>query len=415
VTSRATNRPPADLVDTLANQARDLGFDLFGIAPAVTPKGFHRLVPWIEAGYAAEMAYFQDRLAAYADPGQVLAEARSLIVLTYPYANRPRTPAADSDNSGGGTTPDAPAVTGKIARYAWGTADYHDLIHPKLKRLRETMRQACPDANARGVVDSAPLMEREFAQLAGLGWAGKNSLLLNRQRGSYFFLACLLTTLDLPPSEPQSTDHCGTCTRCLDACPTDAFAAAGVVDSRRCISYLTIENRGPIPRELRAGIGDWLFGCDVCQEVCPWNEHAAKRFGASAGNAADSPAGLPTTDPDLLPRPERDPIDLIELLSLDEAGFRDRFRDSALWRPRRRGILRNAAICAGNARNPAAAPVLVRLLDDAEPLIRGAVAWALGELGGHREVLASRLLVETDPQVRHEIETTLGHGAESAT
>lgn len=399
---RVNAQPPPSLVDSLARQARELGFDLFGIAPAVTPEGAHRLLAWIEAGYAAGMTYFQDRLPAYGDPSRVLAGVRSVIVLSYPYGRRPAvqpTVAADRPS-------------GQIASYAWGAADYHDLIHPKLKQLRETIRQACPEAQSRGVVDSAPLMEREFARLAGLGWAGKNSLLLNKHRGSYFFLACLLTTLELPPSQPHESSHCGTCTRCLEACPTEAFPAPGVVDARRCISYLTIEHRGPIPRELRAGIGNWLFGCDVCQQVCPWNEHVAKGWppdlsvvrGDGTNPHTPAHAGI---DPALRPLPEHDPVDLIGLLSLDEARFRRRFRGTPMWRPRRRGLLRNAAICLGNAGDPAAVPALRNLLDDDEPLIRGAVAWALGELGGDLTTLADRLEVETDPQVRDELLTAL--------
>ena len=375
------------LVQRIYGQAVELGFHLCGVAPAVTPQGAHRLVEWVEAGYAAGMNYFADRLEAYADPGRVLAGVRSIVVLAYPYRTaEPLLPAAHE---------------GRIARYAWGSSDYHDLIHPRLKQLKETIRAACPDAEARGVVDTAPLMEREFAQLAGLGWAGKNSLLLNKQRGSYFFLACLLTTLDLPLSEPHAIAHCGTCTRCLDACPTDAFAAPGVVDSRRCISYLTIEHRGAIPRELRPGIGNWLCGCAVCQEVCPRNTRAGRR------NTAETTA----SSPQFWPRTGHNPVDLIELLTLDEERFRERFRHTPLWRPRRRGILRNAAICLGNAREPRAAAPLVQLLGDPEPLIRGAAAWALAQIGGQEAALRQRLQVEDDAEVREELEAAMGSGA----
>ncbi len=373
------------LVQRLYGEAAELGFHLCGIAPAVTPQGAHRLVDWVEAGYAAGMGYFADRLEAYADPGRVLAGVRSILVLAYPYSTaQPVMPASHQ---------------GRIARYAWGSIDYHDLIHPRLKQLKETIRTACPEAESRGVVDTTPLMEREFAQLAGLGWTGKNSLLLNKHQGSYFFLACLLTTLDLPISEPHGTAHCGTCTRCLDACPTGAFAAPGVVDSRRCISYLTIEHRGAIPRELRPGIGNWLFGCDVCQEVCPWNRRAA-------ANTAETTA----TTPQLWPREGHNPVDLIELLALDEEGFRQRFRHTPLWRPRRRGILRNAAICLGNAREQQALVPLIQLLSDPEPLIRGAAGWALGQIGGQQAALHQRLQVEDDPEVRQELAAALSGG-----
>jgi len=379
----ASRTPPPDLVPRLRDQARSLGFGLFGIAPAVTPQGFHRLIQWVEAGYAAEMNYFADRIDAYGDPNKVLDGAASVIVLTYPY------PSTDDASQSPTLRP-----SGIIARYARIAADYHDVIHPLLKQLKQTIAQACPDAGSRGVVDTAPLMEREFATLAGLGWAGKNSLLLNKDRGSYFFLASILTTLVLPYDQPHETNHCGTCTRCLDACPTDAFAAPGVVDSRRCISYLTIENRGPIPMQLRAGIGDRLFGCDICQEVCPWNDRAERLSKDKSANDSSH---------DLLGR-----VDLVELLSMDEAAFRDAFRHTPMWRPRRRGLLRNAAICIGNAKDQRSVEILCRLLADDEPIIRGAAAWALGEIGGHSDALAKRATVEADEEVRREICLALG-------
>jgi epoxyqueuosine reductase len=375
--------PPPDLVPKLRDQARSLGFDLFGIAPAVTPRGFHRLIQWVDAGYAAEMNYFAERLDAYGDPSMVLSGAASIIVLTYPY------PAYDDISQASTSHP-----SGIIARYARIGADYHDVIHPLLKKLKQTIEQACPGELSRGVVDTAPLMEREFATLSGLGWAGKNSLLLNKNRGSYFFLASILTTLVLPYDEPHASSHCGTCTRCLDACPTDAFAAPGVVDSSRCISYLTIEHRGPIPVQLRTGMGDCLFGCDICQEVCPWNDRAMRL----------SPSDLrPNTDGN----PSR--IDLIELLSMDEAAFRQAFRHTPMWRPRRRGLLRNAAICVGNSKDSRAAEILCQLLHDAEPLIRGAAAWALGQIGGNHKPLSDRIAIESDASVREEIRSALAY------
>jgi len=365
---------PSKFVERLTQEAKSLGFALFGIAPAVTPAGFHHLVDWIEAGYAADMAYIEKRLAAYRDPSLVLRGARSIIVLGFPYRTAEPN-AADSHE-------------GRVARYAWGAADYHDLLHDRLKQLKKIMVAHCPGSEVRGVVDSAPIMEREFAQLAGLGWAGKNSLLLNRSQGSYFFLSCLLTTLSLPATAPFETDHCGSCTRCLDACPTQAFVSPGVLDSGRCISYQTIENRDVIPIGLREQMGNWVFGCDVCQEVCPWN-----RFGDQA------------EEPLIWPLKQSNPIDLLELLALDDAAFRDRFRKTPLWRPRRRGLLRNAAICLGNARERKAIPSLVRLLDDEESIIRGAVAWSLGRMGGERayEALKHRFAGETDTIVKNEI------------
>lgn len=366
------------LVADLRRAAAGLGFHLFGVAPAVAPEGYHHLVQWVQSGYAGQMSYIGDRLAAYQHPSGVLQETRSLIVLGFPY--RTVQPA------------EAGPLEGRISRYAWGDADYHDLLHARLKQLRQQILADHPEARVRGVVDSAPLMEREFARLAGLGWTGKNTLLINKYEGSYFFLSCLLTDLDLPADQPPSSDHCGTCRRCLDACPTDAFVQPGVLDSRRCISYLTIEHRGPIPHALREGIGDWLFGCDVCQDVCPWNRR-----------------GSVATEPTLWPEEKNHPVDLIGLLRIDDQTFRRRFRRTPLWRSRRRGILRNAAICLGNAGDPAAVPALTLALSDGEPIVRGAAAWALGAVGGVKSLTAlqQRLAVEPDQQVIGEIEQAI--------
>ena len=246
----------------LKNRAAELGFALAGVAPAVAPPGADRLGEWLARGYAGDMQYIADRRDAYAHPRHVLEGVRSIIVLALPYRTAEPAPAHPGQ--------------GRVARYAWGEVDYHDAIRDSLHQLADYLRELVPGAATRGVVDTAPLLEREFAQLAGLGWVGKNTLLLNRQLGSYFFLAALLTDAPLDCDAPHAADHCGTCTACLDACPTHAFPQPYVLDATRCISYLTIEHRGPIPADLRPGIGDWLFGCDICQEVCPWNNHAGK-------------------------------------------------------------------------------------------------------------------------------------------
>lgn len=303
------------LLDTLREQARQLGFAGFAVAPAIEMTGYPQLLDWIDSGYAAGMDYFAKRSDAYRHPDSVLEGVRSIIVLTLPYNAGDYSRNIESDE-------------GRIARYVWGHTDYHDVVHPKLKQLCKTITQSGTPAKARGVIDTAPLMEREVAELAGLGWRGKNTLLLNKFAGSYFFLACILTDLDLPNDKPHATSHCGTCTACLDACPTDAFPRPGVLDANRCISYLTIEHRGPIPEQLREGIGDWLFGCDVCQQVCPWNRRPSR-----AASAPDEPL---------------DRLLLTELFELDDDQFRARFRKTPLWRARRRGVLRNAAIVLGN-------------------------------------------------------------------
>jgi epoxyqueuosine reductase len=357
----------------LKDEARRLGFALAGACPAVTPQGIHHFHAWLEAGYAGEMTYLLERRDAYEHPRHILDGARSLLLLAIPY--RTCDPAA------------AGASQGRVSRYAWGT-DYHDLIHDRLRRLADWLKAQVPTSKARGVVDTAPLLEREFAQLAGLGWIGKNTLLLNKRLGSWFFLAALLTDVELAYDAPHEADHCGTCRACLDACPTQAFVAPYVLDSRRCISYLTIELRGPIATELQTGVGDWLFGCDICQEVCPWNHFA------------------PTSDERaFVPAPDTNPLDLPALFDLDDDAFRQRFRHAPLWRPKRRGLLRNAAIVLGNKRPPEGVGALTRGLADKEPLVRGACAWALRQYDAAtaREVLQARLTTETDPEVRREL------------
>ncbi len=359
----------------LKQQAWLLGFSQAAATPAVRPPGFDHLREWLELGYAGEMDYIGERLDAYADPGRVLDGAKSILMLTRDYQT---------------ATPAKPqAGQGSVSRYAWNDVDYHDTIHQQLKSLIKQITAQFPSANARGVVDSAPLMERDFAQLAGLGWIGKHTLLMNRWQGSYFFLAALLIDVELDYDAPTDTDHCGTCTACLDACPTGAFPQSGVLDATRCISYLTIELDGPIAIDLRENVGDWLFGCDVCQDVCPWNQRA--------------PVSITG---EFTPRANQNPVDLVELFNLDDAAFRERFRKTPLWRARRRGLLRNAAIVLGNKLTARALPALVKGLYDDEPLVRGACAWALGRYDA-RQALAERLQVERDADVRREIEASL--------
>jgi epoxyqueuosine reductase len=343
----------AQLSSDLKDEASRLGFPLVGICPAVTPDdAVGRLRRWLAAGYAGEMSYIGERLPAYADPNRVLDGARSVVMLAFPY--RTAEP----------TAPEAGA--GRIARYAWGQADYHDVLHARLKQLAAWLQERAPQVKVRGVVDSAPIMEREFAQLSGLGWIGKNTLLLHRTWGSYFFLAALLTDLELAYDEPFAADHCGTCRACLDSCPTDAFPAPYVLDATRCISYLTIELRGAIPESLRAGLGDWLFGCDICQDVCPWNRRT------SQSTTADQ---LPFE-----PRPDANPLELLPLFDLSEEQFRERFRQTPLWRAKRRGILRNAATVLGNQGCRAALPVLRRAAECEEAVISDACQWAIEKI-----------------------------------
>lgn len=345
--------PNPELTARLKDEAHALGFTLAGVCPAVSPTGVARLAEWLDRGYAGEMDYIAARQEAYEHPRHVLEGVRSVLMLGLPY----RTVDPVQPYSG----------QGRISRYAWGEGDYHDAIHDRLKRLIAWLKQQAPAANSRGVVDTAPLLEREFAQLAGLGWIGKHTLLINKPAGSYFFLAALLTDLELTSDEPFSADHCGTCRACLDACPTQAFPQPYVLDATRCISYLTIELRDSIPADLRPGIGDWLFGCDVCQDVCPWNQSAERRVNADA-------------IPEFQPAADANPIDLIRLLDLDDEAFRRRFRHTPLWRAKRRGILRNAAIVLGNQRAEVAIAALTRGLTDSEAIVREACQWALARI-----------------------------------
>ena len=364
----------------MAAAASELGFSSFGVAAAGRPPHWDRFVEWLEAGRAGTMEYLPRRCAAYEHPRHVLEGCRSVIMLGMNY--RTASPPELSDGCG------------RVASYAWGNADYHDVIHGRLKQLRESLLTLVPEAAVRGVVDTAPLLEREFAQLAGLGWIGKHTLLLSRSEGSWFFLAALLTDIALPPDAPFADEFCGSCRACLDACPTEALPAPYELDARRCISYLTIEHRGPIAVELRAGMGEWVFGCDVCQDVCPWNRKPAR---------SDEAAFEPQDD--------LFPLDLVALFDLDDDSFRARFRKTPLWRVRRRGLLRNAAIVLGNRPAPRGQSALLKGLVDREPLVRGASAWALRSYGGEGgdRALKERLGAESDLQVLVGLRQTLSY------
>lgn len=307
----------AELTVALKDESKRLGFDLAGAAPAIaTTDDVSRLEQWIAEGRAADMSYLAERLDAYRDPNKVLDGVRSVLMLGMNYRT------VEPAEPGPGQA--------RVARYAWGE-DYHDLIRDRLNKLADLHRRLAPGTGVRGVVDTAPLLERHFARMAGLGWIGKNTTLINRRLGSWFFLAALLTTETLKYDEPNRADHCGTCRACLDACPTGALIGPRQLDARKCISYLTIESREPIPEEYRAAVGDRLFGCDACQEACPWNR--------------ETPT---SSEPVFQPRPEMNPVELAELQSLDEEEFRRRFRHTPFWRAKREGIGRNAEIVAMN-------------------------------------------------------------------
>jgi epoxyqueuosine reductase len=378
--------PSADrssLTRAVKDAAHHAGFDLVGIAPAVSPAGFSQLQDWLRAGFAGEMHYMPRREAAYSHPRHVSASVRSLIMLGMNYRT--------SD------APAAPPNSGRVARYAWGTTDYHDLLRERLRNLADDIHRLSPGCVTRGVVDTAPLLERDFARLAGLGWFGKNTVLINKRLGSWLLLAALLTDLDLEPDAAHGTSHCGTCTRCLDVCPTNAFTGPYVLDARKCISYLTIELKSTIPPDLRDGIGEWLFGCDLCQEVCPWNRKAP---------ASHEPAFQPVSD--------LRPADCISILEMSREEFHQRFATSPLERPGFDGLRRNAAIVLGNHGDPSAVAALMAVLHDDAAVVRGSAAWALGKISGAqaRHALLDRSRIEQDPDVREELQRALAQASD---
>jgi epoxyqueuosine reductase len=260
---------------------------------------------------------------------------------------------------------------GSIARYARGD-DYHDVMRARLRELHECLNREHGDSTAaRPFVDTGPILERELAQRAGLGWFGKNTMLIHPSRGSFFFIGALFCSLDLAKDAPFENDHCGTCTRCIDACPTGAIRDARVLDATQCISYLTIEHRSAIPERLRASIRELVFGCDICQDVCPWNVRFSRAPSAER----------------LAPRADRVDPDLAELLALDDAGFRERFRGSAVTRTKRRGLARNIAVALGNRPSPGARDLeaLATARDhDADPVVREHASWALDQIAARR-------------------------------
>ena len=362
-----------------------MGFDLAGIAPVGPMSAIKEYQAWLKKGYQGEMTYLArpEAVARRDDLRRTLPGVRAVVAVGANYHTRPLLPQLGDDPS-----------RGIIASYAWGK-DYHDVLTPRLHQLGAFIEAETGHAY-RAYVDTAPLLEREIAARAGLGFAGKNTNLIHPRLGSWIFLGELLLTIELPPRRGESAirPYCGHCTRCLDSCPTAALVAPHTLDARRCISYLTIELKGPIPRELRPLMGNRIFGCDICQEVCPWNQRFAR----------------PTAEPAFQPRSDNIAPHLLELIALDEQGFRRRFQDSPVKRSKRRGLLRNVAVALGNWGDPAAVPALTRALNDAEPLIRGHAAWALGRIaaGKARSALQQALRNESDEWVREELHLALG-------
>ncbi|MBI3098690.1 MAG: tRNA epoxyqueuosine(34) reductase QueG [Planctomycetes bacterium] len=357
--------------------AADHGLERCGFAAIEALPNPEHYRAWIGSGMHGEMTYMARDAEKRLDPRRYLPGARTMICLAANY----HTPAE----------PGLKRQEGRIARYAWGR-DYHDVLKERLDRFCVSLRNLLPGRVVRPCVDTSPVLEKVWAQRAGIGWEGKNANVILRHRGSWVFLAEVLTDAEITPDPPHA-DFCGKCTRCIDVCPTRAIVAPYVVDARRCISYLTIEHRGPIDRDLRPLMGNHVFGCDDCQDVCPWN-----RF------------SRPDADPAFLPTEATRPHRLVELLRCTPAEFRERYRRTPIWRAKRRGFLRNVAIAIGNSGDRSAVPALIEALADPEPLVRGHVAWALGRLGGPaaRRALEAAEKTESEAWVREEMQAAPG-------
>lgn len=338
------------LKQAVKEKARQLGFVLAGVTSPEPPAHYRTFEEWLNRGHHGTMNYLASERSRIrrADPKQILPECKSILVLALPYP-----PLPESDEAG--------AREGmKIAAYALGS-DYHEIIPPRLKQIVEFIEeQLGREIPNRWYTDTGPILERELAQRAGLGWIGKNSMLIHPKAGSTFLLAEILLGIELEPDDPFPTDHCGTCTRCLDACPTQCILPDRTLDARRCISYLTIENKGEIPEDLREQIGGWVFGCDICQQVCPWN-----RFSLPSDPALEPSIPLPVRTSDLL---------------LSSVEFNQRFRHSPIKRSRRRGYLRNLAAAAGNTGGEDDLPLLEQAAKDEEPLVREHAKWAMDKI-----------------------------------
>jgi len=361
----------AELKVRLISFAREIGFDSCRIAACKAPPHAMEFREWLGESAHGEMNYMQRGEEKRCDPQKVLAGAKSIVVFALNYFQ--------GNESGIGFQPmddwqDAhatPAATGRIARYAWGD-DYHEVIADKLDKIDNFLREFGGEQKC--YVDTGPVLERDYAAQAGIGWHGKSTMLIDQRLGTWFFLAEILTTLELPADEPVP-NHCGTCERCITACPTGAITAPHRVDARRCISYLTIELKGVIPLDLRPLIGDRIFGCDDCLDACPWN-----RFAQESREAAFS-ARRSTTE-----------MSLREYLELSDAEFRALFRNSPIKRIKRRGFLRNVCVALGNAGDISDIPALERAARDPEPLIAEHARWAIDRIRYRRKQRSERVL-----------------------
>lgn len=369
------------LKDLIKSEARRLGFQLFGVTTPKPPLHLEVYEGWLEAGHQAGMGWMgtERNRQRRADPKLILPECQSILVLGIAYP--PSYPVQLSLGEG------------SAASYARGD-DYHYVLPDRLKTIVEFIeKQVGHTIPNRWYTDTGPILERELAQRAGLGWIGKNTCLINPDSGSYFLLAEILMEIKLPPDEAITSDHCGSCTRCIEACPTSCILPNRTIDANRCLSYLTIEEKGPIPLDLRPQIGNWVFGCDVCQQVCPWN----LRFAASSSEER------------FAVKPERAQTILKDELALTPQEFNRKFKGSPIQRTKRRGYLRNVAIALGNIGDADSVPALIQALSDSEPLVRGHAAWALGQIGesSAQKRLEETQRIETDLFVLEEIRASL--------
>lgn len=373
---------PVELTEEVKRRARGLGFDLVGVTTPEPPAHLDVLDAWLDAGRHGEMAYLATERARLrrADPRRILPECESILVVGANCRGQSGPPAAGS---------------ARIAVYAQGE-DYHAVLTERLQSLVAAIRDLAglKELKHRIYTDTGPVMERELAQRAGLGWIGKNTCLIHPERGSHYLLAEVLLGISLVPDLPFSADRCGSCTRCIEACPTRCILPDRTLDATRCISYLTIEVKGTIAPDLRPSIGDWIFGCDVCQDVCPWNVRFSK----------------PTTDAAFQPRPIASNARPEEFLALRPGDWKHDLRGTPLVRPKRGGLMRNAAIVAGNQLKPERAlPLSSVLLGDPDPIARAHAAWALGRIAGAaaRAALLQAQASEHQPEVMAEVKAAL--------
>jgi epoxyqueuosine reductase len=384
----------AKVKQEIRSRARELGFDRVGFAKATPCRDTNRLRDWLAKGRHGEMEWMGRGVDRRTNPERILPGAKTVISLLTFYDTSER--AADILPRAASTLA-KDLWRGRISKYAWGS-DYHNVLGRRLDKLARSLAEIAPGATIRAGVDHRPILEKEWAERAGLGWIGKHTNLITEDRGSYCFVSELVTDLELPEDRARA-ERCGKCEACLEACPTGAIVAPFEVDARRCISYLTIELKGSIPPELRPLVGEWIFGCDICQDVCPWN-----RF------------SVPVTEPRFRLDEGRFDGDPAEFLELTDEEFLERFEGSPVRRAGRNGFLRNVCVSLGNRGDPAAVPALLGALRDDSPLVREHAAWALGRLPGERarEGLREQLAREKDPRVREEILLALEESGSSA-